>query len=285
MDRYEIIPEDKRSAFAGPQHATQNPSVRREHKIAQYKIEKETKGKLEVRCPLLPGSSQTPANLPRRSKELRKRRQDRRPRAQASTSTATTLTAPPEELDDLAYDSDSEDDYSRDLHITLLQLHYLRAHAELASMDQELELLVHGMKMSELPSGRADDARGREEGREDEDEGSWRVERLESKEGPLLDPKGKVCHSLLSLPTSADPCPVGPSTIHHPPLDVLLPPKHPPPPPIRSLPSLPPSPNHDNRRIPRRRTRSRQHPARWWTERFGSGGAGESEREGGEGGG
>lgn len=91
----------------------------------------------------------------------------------------------------MAYDSDSDDsDISRPLFITLLQLHYLRAHAELSSMEQELELLVHGMKMSELPSGR--DQRGREEAREKEDETSWRVEQLKDKDGPLLDPEGKV---------------------------------------------------------------------------------------------
>lgn len=50
VDRYEIIPSAKRGAFAGPQHATQDPTRRRESKIAQYKMEKEIKGILEVRA-------------------------------------------------------------------------------------------------------------------------------------------------------------------------------------------------------------------------------------------
>lgn len=49
IDRYEVIPEQRRGVFAGPQHATQDPSRRRESKIAQYKMEREIKGKLEAR--------------------------------------------------------------------------------------------------------------------------------------------------------------------------------------------------------------------------------------------
>lgn len=72
-------------------------------------------------------------------------------------------------------------------------LHYLQAHAELSSIEQELELLKHGMAMSDLPNAKSGEQGGRESLREAEDEGSWRVERLgQGKEGPLLDPQGKV---------------------------------------------------------------------------------------------
>lgn len=49
VDRYEVIPESQRSVFAGPRHATQDPAARRASKIAQFKMEKEVKGTLEVR--------------------------------------------------------------------------------------------------------------------------------------------------------------------------------------------------------------------------------------------
>jgi immunoglobulin-binding protein 1 len=49
MDRYQVIPSDRKSVFRGPQHGTQDPTRRRESKIAQYKMEREIKGKLEVR--------------------------------------------------------------------------------------------------------------------------------------------------------------------------------------------------------------------------------------------
>ncbi|KAL8286140.1 hypothetical protein RQP46_004628 [Phenoliferia psychrophenolica] len=138
VDRYEIVPDDKRAVFAGPKHSTQDPTRRRESKIAQFKMERELKGKLE---------------------ELRKRRTSRRPRSSAPpppppTTSPTPPEVPTDEGEDLYDSDDDESEVSRPLFLSLLQLHYLRAHAELASIEQELELLQSSMAMSDLPSGR-----------------------------------------------------------------------------------------------------------------------------------
>lgn len=133
------------------------------------------------------------------TQELRKRRLERKPFASSSSSPATDA-----EDDDLAYSSDTDaDDVSRPLFINLLLLHYLTAHTELSSIAQELELLTMGMAMSDLPSGRAAiESGGRENERSEEDEGSWRVERLgQSNDGPLLDPEGKVLRPFTILPS------------------------------------------------------------------------------------
>ena len=176
IDRYEVIPEDKRNAFAGPQHSTQDPTRRRESKIAQYKMEKEIKTKLE---------------------ELRKRRLQRRPIA--STSTAKT------EEDDGYYSDDDESEISRPLFINLLNLHYLRAHTECSSIEMELELLKHGMAMSDLPSHREqrEIGRGEEQEREEEDQTSWKMDKMSlyGTEGPLLDVSGKILRPFTILPS------------------------------------------------------------------------------------
>lgn len=131
------------------------------------------------------------------AQELRKRRSERRPHASSSAAVAEA------EDDDLAYSSNSEeDDTSRPLFINLLLLHYLTAHAELSSIAQELELLQIGMAMSDLPRGPGKED-GREHLREEEDELSWRVERLgQGASGPLLDPHGKVLRPFTILPST-----------------------------------------------------------------------------------
>lgn len=200
-----MIPEQKRGVFKGPQHSTQDPTRRRESKIAQYKMEKEIKGKLEVRS--LPSSQSalisSRTNIPSLPfQELRLRRLSRRP----SSSTPAQPSSEEADDDDLNYDSDSaSSEIERPLLLNLLLLHYITAHSEISSIAQEVELLQSGMAMSDLESGppgiREEGARERER----EDEGSWRVEDLKALrgEGPLLDPKGRVrrnCSFLRHLP-------------------------------------------------------------------------------------
>ncbi|SGY73308.1 BQ5605_C005g03280 [Microbotryum silenes-dioicae] len=203
IDRYQVVAENQRSTFAGPQHATQDPTRRRESKIAQYKMEKEIKNKLDV------------------SWELRKRRNEQRTKARGTrisptsssmTATTSSSTAPttiePDPIDDDSYDSDDDEtEVARPLYIQLLLQHYVRAHAELASIEQELELLSHGMKMSDLPSGpsgsgsNGNGAQGKS--REGEDDTSWRLDKVDrGAQGPLLDKEGKVLRPFTILPSS-----------------------------------------------------------------------------------
>ena len=181
VDRYEVVPEDRRAVFAGPQHATQDPTRRRESKIAQFKLERELKTQLDVRVSRFqPRPACAPAHPRVGAQELRARRRS-----------------------DEDAEADDDDDVARPIELAVLQLAYLRAHAELASIAQELELLQSSIAMSDLP-GRTDGAR-REGDRErhrldgDDDDGTWRVEKLEDRTGPMLDPQGKVRSSIPSV--------------------------------------------------------------------------------------
>ncbi|GAA5984674.1 hypothetical protein JCM11641_004556 [Rhodosporidiobolus odoratus] len=208
LQQYEVIPPAQRDALAGPKAGETDPHRRRAGKIAQFKMEKEIKGTLE---------------------ELRRRRRQSRirstvPSAAASTSSphapssSSESTAPVGDDNDFLSDSDSEtEDIARPLLINLLTLHALRAHAELGSLEQEVELLEHGMKMSEIPSpsphttrsglegGGQDGDEGadsREKGKED-DEDLWRLERLSINDGPMLSPSGKVLRPFTILPSAS----------------------------------------------------------------------------------
>lgn len=103
-------------------------------------------------------------------------------------------------MDDLDYESSDDDDIdldvSRPLLINQLLLHYVTAHTELASIELELEMLQHGLALSPPESHPASTSGERR--RENEDETSWRVEKLDGAgDGPLLDPQGKVRVDLL----------------------------------------------------------------------------------------
>ncbi|KAM0792254.1 hypothetical protein ACM66B_004948 [Microbotryomycetes sp. NB124-2] len=178
VEQYAIVPDSQRQAFAGTQHSVQDPSRRRDAKIAQFKIERDVKAKLE---------------------ELRRRKRASRSKARASTSTAAT-TLEDDDEDDLDYDSDDDDaEVARPLFINLITLNYIQAQAELSSIDQELELLKHGMSMSDLPSRKENDDK-RLHAREEE-EATWRLDKLHDEDGPLLSPEGKVLRPFTILPS------------------------------------------------------------------------------------
>ncbi|CEQ39817.1 SPOSA6832_01385 [Sporobolomyces salmonicolor] len=193
IEQYEVVAADKRSVFAGPAASEMDANKRRAGKIAQFKMEREIKGTLE---------------------ELRKRRRERRPRpavltsASASTSTSATPAEPDDDNDFLSDDDDESESVARPLLINLLQLHYLRAFAELSSVEQELELLEHGMKMSEIPSPSphagpstsSSDSRAR---KTDEEDTTWRLDKLAEKDGPVLSPDGKVLRPFVILPSTS----------------------------------------------------------------------------------
>lgn len=105
----------------------------------------------------------------------------------------------------------------------MLTLHYLRAHAELDSIEQEIEILQHGIRMSEIPSSRpgarieelgseghgasADSrtARGNEAGDVDDEERRWRLDVLPKEDGPVLSNDGKVLRPFTILPSKSGP--------------------------------------------------------------------------------
>ncbi|GAA5874226.1 hypothetical protein JCM8547_007797 [Rhodosporidiobolus lusitaniae] len=210
IEQYEIVPQQQRLTLAGPKHSETDPSRRRAGKIAQFKMEKEIKGTLD---------------------ELRTRRRKMHIRStapSASSSSSTTSQPQEQEEDDFAFlsdDDDQADDIARPLLVSLLTLHYLRAHSELSSIEQEVELLEHGMRMSDLPSGpsggRGKEGRmlefmnavgrgtGEEDVRQKEREGGegeeamWRLDKLKLEDEPVLSPNGKVLRPFTILPSSS----------------------------------------------------------------------------------
>ncbi|BGP37825.1 Type 2A phosphatase-associated protein 42 [Rhodotorula kratochvilovae] len=190
VERYEVVGDERRKTIAGPRVGETDPARRRAGKIAQFKMEKEIKGTLE---------------------ELRTRRRTRRVRGSAapSTSSSSAPTPAPADADDdfLSSDDDEGASVARPLLLNLLTLHYLRAFAELDSLTQEVELLEHGMKLSEIPSpppGGGAGADGREGAREGEDAADrWRLDVLPNQgAGPVLSPGGKVLRPFTILPSS-----------------------------------------------------------------------------------
>ncbi|GAA5932817.1 Tap42p [Sporobolomyces koalae] len=199
VEQYEVVPQADRAAYRGVSASEMDSARRRAGKIAQFKREKEIKATLE---------------------ELRKRKRERTTRrtkintassSLASTSSATSPRSAPEDVqedDFLSEDDDESEDIARPLLISLLQLHYLRAHAELSSLEQELELLEHGMKMSEIPSPSPHAAAHKNERRrsteEDEQDLTWRLDKVAlTKDDPLLSPSGKVLRPFTILPSSS----------------------------------------------------------------------------------
>ncbi|GAA6064340.1 hypothetical protein JCM10212_002316 [Sporobolomyces blumeae] len=200
VEQYEVVPQEERKAYQGVSAGEMDAGKRRAGKIAQFKREKEIKATLD---------------------ELRKRRKERSPRKTtlavssntASSSTSTSSPAADDADDFLDEDDDESDDVARPLLLSLLQLHYLRAHAELSSIEQELELLEHGMKMSEIPSPSPHSASGstangdsRRDGRTNDDDAedtTWRLDKLSlSTDAPLLSPEGKVLRPFTILPSA-----------------------------------------------------------------------------------
>ncbi|KAK4058916.1 Type 2A phosphatase-associated protein 42 [Microbotryomycetes sp. JL221] len=187
VEQYGIVSDAQRKAFSGTKHSVQDPSTRRESKIAQFKLEREVKGKLE---------------------ELKRRKRAQRTRARASIIASTSSSNPHDDRDDddeLDFDSDDDDtEVARPLFVNLIMLHYVQAQTELSSIDQELELLKHGMAMSDLPSHKAtgssnDDKRIQNQEQQDT---TWRLDKLSiSNDGPLLNPEGKVLRPFTILPS------------------------------------------------------------------------------------
>lgn len=199
LESYDVIPADQRKLFAGPPPTNQNPMIRREAKIAQFKLEKELKSQLQ---------------------ELRRRRQSRPNRVTAVATDALTgassMSIPEAStsrsrggVDD---SDDDEDSDARPFYIAWLKALYLQAHQELASISAEIEMLSYGMQMSDLPSGGPARITGDERAPTspaEEEDSSWRLDRvatgsgLRDAAGPLVSPSGKVLRPFTILPSNS----------------------------------------------------------------------------------
>ena len=101
--------------------------------------------------------------------------------------------------------SSYEDEHLRPLLLAQIRHSFLRAHNELSSIAQEIQLLSHAPNMSELPSIRK--SRDEREKQRMEDESAWRLERLPlSVNGTdphqLIDSKGRILRPFTILPSS-----------------------------------------------------------------------------------
>ena len=113
-----------------------------------------------------------------------------------------------QEGDDGYYSDDDEDTVSRPLFLNLLLVHFLRANSEIASIDMEMELLLHAVSLQSSTTATTTDStqgsatRGTERAREEEDESSWKIENLSlSDSSPLLSPSGQVLRPFTILPS------------------------------------------------------------------------------------
>ncbi|KAG0142357.1 hypothetical protein CROQUDRAFT_67356 [Cronartium quercuum f. sp. fusiforme G11] len=168
VESYEIVPADERSRYKGPLSTVQNPALRREGKIAQFRLEKELKSRLE---------------------EFRKRSEDRKRPTIFATADHSRSSRQKAEIDE-----DGEEDGARETYITWLRFLYLKAHQELSSIELELDLLGTGAQMQELPHpGRTND----------EEDLTWRLDRLSTRSGPLIGPSGKVLRPFTILPAKS----------------------------------------------------------------------------------
>ncbi|POY76576.1 hypothetical protein BMF94_0165 [Rhodotorula taiwanensis] len=235
VERYEIVDTDRRKTLAGPKAGEVDPARRRAGKIAQFKMEREIKGTLEelrlrrkkrrFRGSATPTSTSDPSAGP---STLSTSNVSTASRLAPPTVSTAPATADSEDVDDfLSSDDDDAESVARPLLLNLLTLHYLRAHAELDSIDQEMEILRHGMRMSEIPSSRptgatlkeiGGDAGGEKRDRrtsrgaaagsddeEDEEDKTWRLDTLPKEDGPVLSSDGKVLRPFTILPSNKGP--------------------------------------------------------------------------------
>ncbi|KAI8455348.1 TAP42-like protein [Phakopsora pachyrhizi] len=185
VESFNIIPSDRVSQFKGPLNNThQNVALRREMKIAQYKLEKQLKAQIDG---------------------YRARQEKRsRPALYATSSLPFEKTDPKTTGNGVATrtenddDNDTDDDEERrEAYVTWLRFLYLKAHQEIGSIDLELDLLGQGSQMSELPKSKSNHEKN-------DDDLSWRVERKAiGSDGPLISSSGKVLRPFTILPSQS----------------------------------------------------------------------------------
>ncbi|KAH9820552.1 TAP42-like protein [Melampsora americana] len=170
LESYEVIQLTDRSRYQGPSSTVKNQALRREGKISQYKLEKELQFKLN---------------------EYKKRKEERNQPRLHSKSDKSTLDLRNENLEE-----EEEEDGEREVYLTWLKFLYLKSYQEISSIEQELELLGTSSQMENLSH------RTKRSGEEEEEDLSWRLDKLSTKSGPLIGPSGKVLRPFTILPSS-----------------------------------------------------------------------------------
>ncbi|PCH37895.1 hypothetical protein WOLCODRAFT_114406 [Wolfiporia cocos MD-104 SS10] len=184
LETYEIVSESEKALYAPSATSTTDARTRRELKIKQYQKEKEIRTRIE---------------------EVRKRRNHGAPVGECSSDFALIASVLPDLATLPAGDEDDTDteDILRDATLLLLRLTYAQAHAQLQSLNQELQLLRSTPPSH--PSLPAEDLR-HAKAREQDD--MWRLDQPQLQggpdgKGPLLDPSGKPLRPFTILPSSA----------------------------------------------------------------------------------
>ncbi|EGN95591.1 hypothetical protein SERLA73DRAFT_186691 [Serpula lacrymans var. lacrymans S7.3] len=184
LDNYEIVQEAERALYEQKSIAVKDAAKRRDMKIKQYQKEKDLRARIE---------------------SLRKRRQQVPIVPHSNTDFGLILSLLPSPS--LSPTPDDEDDSEtdellRETSLLLLRLFYVQAHAQLESLDQEVELLRSippPPNRQSVPS--AEDRRSKQK----ESDDIWKLDAPVSQggQGPLLDPSGKPLRPFVILPAGA----------------------------------------------------------------------------------
>ncbi|KNE93073.1 hypothetical protein PSTG_13565 [Puccinia striiformis f. sp. tritici PST-78] len=174
IESYKIILKEEIGRYKGPLSSViQSPTIRRESKINQYKLEKQLQAKLN---------------------EFNERNQIKQQSRIYSTGSGGSKK--PDRRDNDEEDDDMENSSNRAMQLTWLKFLYLKANQELDSIEAELDILGQAAQMNDLPTN------SRTKKVSEEEDLSWRVERLGKEDGPLVSATGKVLRPFTILPSS-----------------------------------------------------------------------------------
>ncbi|KAH9443897.1 hypothetical protein MJO29_013648 [Puccinia striiformis f. sp. tritici] len=174
IESYKIILKEEIGRYKGPLSSViQSPTIRRESKINQYKLEKQLQAKLN---------------------EFNERNQIKQQSRIYSTGSGGSKK--PDRRDNDEEDDDMENSSNRAMQLTWLKFLYLKANQELDSIEAELEILGQAAQMNDLPTN------SRTKKVSEEEDLSWRVERLGKEDRPLVSATGKVLRPFTILPSS-----------------------------------------------------------------------------------
>ncbi|KAF9819742.1 hypothetical protein IEO21_01833 [Rhodonia placenta] len=189
LETYRIVPESEKALYGLSIPSTADAQKRREVKIKQFQKEKELKARIT---------------------EVRKRRNHGAPVSEPSSDFELIASLLPESSQkSVPPPADDEDDADteeilREAILLLLRLTYGQAHAQLQSLEQELQLLRSAPppRPSQPP---ADPRRAKER----QVDNMWRLDAPRPQggpdgKGPLLDPSGKPLRPFTILPSQPD---------------------------------------------------------------------------------